>query len=87
MKLTWQKWEGWSILAIIFITLFILETLFLVYSYGLGAEIVENEKECIAICNENYARQPVNSSGSYDLDQGICYCYINGAVSLTKALE
>ncbi len=58
---------GWKILAIIFMVLFIVETLFLVWALALAYAEEEKTYECYYdICN-----------GSADAlyDTGVCYCY------------
>jgi len=59
--------NGWKITAIIFIALFLLETLSLVFLWNLTSKEIENQNICLYDICSDYP------DGYYDLD--ICYCY------------
>ena len=62
---------GWKTLAIIFITLFVLVTLFLVWAFLVGTDMIDKEYECAYnICSET------DSYIYYDYEE-ICECYTN----------
>jgi len=64
--------NSWKITAIIFIVLFILETVLFIYLYKLGVEVYDKEAECsINIC------KPHHDAFFYDPIGEICYCYID----------
>jgi len=68
-----MKNETWKILAIVFIALFVFETLFIIWGIVGGDRRINNEIECeIDICgNANY------DAYYYDAYYEICYCYKN----------
>ncbi len=71
----------WKIIAIIFIILFILETIFIVTIFKVGLDVQKEENICsINICSEY-------NSYHYDSINNICYCYINGEVKYQKYLD
>jgi len=72
--------KTWKVLAIVFMSLFIVETLLFGWVWNIGNQSVENEYECSAICSNN---------DSYDAYQfyyytDTCYCFIDGEVEYTK---
>ena len=62
----------WKVVAIIFIILFILETLLIIWAYNYANDIIEQENNCAYNICENY------ESYSFDEYEGMCYCYLNG---------
>ena len=65
----------WKITAIIFITLFILETIFLVWAISYGTGILEKETECsINICADYEAFY-------FDDTENVCYCYLDNEIA------
>ncbi len=75
--------NGWMIVAIIFIVLFILETIFLIWFVGTGFKALDKETECqVNVCTKN-------GYDAFDLDLGtnICYCYKNGEVVYQEYLK
>ena len=63
--------NGWKVTAIIFIILFIAETILFGYVYKLGADMIEKENECaLNICQEGQTYY-------FDYVYDICYCYEN----------
>lgn len=61
----------WKIIAIIFIILFILETILFITLFAIGTKIINDENECsINICGN------LDEAVSYDYDDydKICYC-------------
>ncbi len=73
----------WKTLAIIFIILFILETLFIIWVWDYGTNLVEKENECVYnICsNEEY------DSYIYDDVESICYCYKDGEIAFQEFIR
>jgi hypothetical protein len=71
MKITWKM------TAIIFIVLFVLETLFLVFVFSVGIKALNNEAECqINICGGDDSI----TGYLYDSQTKICSCYSNGKI-------
>lgn len=73
----------WKVVAIIFILLFILETAFFIWTYMVGAEIIENGETCASeICNkEEY------DSYYYNPTTSICYCYKDSEIRYNEYIE
>ena len=68
----------WKVTAIIFIILFVIESLFLIWAYNVGTDMIENEIECsYDICNGYNAY-------IYDDVNEICYCYLDNEIAFTK---
>ncbi len=66
--------NGWNVIAIIFIILFILESLFLFWAFNLGTQFIENENECsINVCADY-------ETYYYDEWDNICYCFNDGEI-------
>lgn len=66
-----HKSDGWKITAIIFIVLFVLETIIFVWILSWGLQIVAKENECsVNVCSGEEI-----VSYYYDESQSICYCY------------
>jgi len=73
--------KGWKILAIVFIILFILETLLVGWLLSLGSSMIEDENECsINICSD-YEKYYYDSSGK------ICYCFTDGEIAYTEFIN
>jgi len=69
---------GWKALAIVFICLFIVETLLLIWIWNVGTEFIENENECaVNICQDK-------DSYYYDSQNRMCYCYVNHEIVKQK---
>ena len=70
----------WKIVAIIFISLFILENLLFVWLLNVGTKLVEEENECA-----------INTCADYDSyfydDDGTCYCYRGDELAYQKYLR
>ena len=65
---------NWKTIGIVFIILFVLETIFIIWVYSMGANAISNENKCaINICENNGA-----TSYYYEDTSNICYCYNNG---------
>ena len=62
-----MKATVWKVLAIIFATLFILETLFIVW----GIAIVNQEEQAKEECYYDVCAEYVDA----DIDGNVCYCY------------
>jgi len=68
-----KRSNGWKTLAIIFITLFILETVGVIYLINLGQKEINKDTDCSFLCkNKNY--------DAYQYADSICYCYLDGEV-------
>ena len=67
---------GWKAMAIVFIILFTLGTLFIIWAWDYGTNLVEKENECVYnICNsEDY------DAYIFDDIESICYCYKNNEI-------
>jgi len=76
----------WKITAIIFIILFILETLFTIWAYSIGTKEIENETKCQAdICGKTILG--VNEYTSFFYEDNICYCYKNGEIAYQEYIK
>ncbi len=73
--------EKWKTIAIIFIVLFVLETILFISLIKIGFNVQEEETICsIEICS-NY------DSYYYDSVQRICSCYTNGEVEYQEFID
>ena len=70
--------NGWKIVGITFIILFVLETIFIGYVFYLGSEIAAKEDECVYNICSNY------DSYYFDEYNDICYCYVNHEIVKTE---
>jgi hypothetical protein len=70
--------NGWKVTAIIFIILFILETLAFVGLLKIGYDEITNENKCSMNVCADY--------DSYQYNTGICYCFDNGEIALQEYL-
>ena len=65
-----MPFKHWKILAIIFISLFILQTFFVILIYKVGQNTLMREDECRKnICDGNF------DSYYYNLKEDVCYCF------------
>lgn len=66
--------NGWKLTAIVFIVLFILETILFISIIVIGFSQIDKENQCIYnVCeDESY------DSYTYDDVTSICECYTNG---------
>lgn len=64
-----NKEKMWKMIAIVFITLFVLETAYMYHSYRVGSEILENDATCSTIICRNY------KAYYYDIYTKVCSCY------------
>ncbi len=71
----------WKTIAIIFIILFVLETLFLIYAFNLANRIVSNENECLYNVCADY------EAYFYDDYDEVCYCYEDNEVAYYEYLK
>ncbi len=60
----------WKTLAIIFIVIFIIETIFFVWVWNVGKKIIKHEDKCAAICGADI-RYGIYSFDSFNY---VCYC-------------
>ena len=66
-----EKSNHWKTIGIIFIVLFVLETILVIWLFSVGTSMINNETECSKnICGE------VENAVSYQYDdyEQICYC-------------
>lgn len=73
--------NGWKTTAIIFIFLFILETVCFGYLFYVGLEVIKKEAECSNVVCLDY------DSFGFDIYTGMCYCYTNGEVAHLEVIE
>lgn len=62
--------NGWKITAIIFIILFIVETIGVIWLFSIGINAIDNKNACISQCNYKKA-----VSFGYDDNTNICSCF------------
>jgi hypothetical protein len=68
----------WKVIAIIFIILFIVETLLLTFFYNVGVSEINKEKKCqINICGQYDAY-------TYDTYASVCQCYKDNEIVKTE---
>lgn len=72
--------NGWKITAIIFIVLFVLETILVIGLMKLGTDYIEKENEC----SYNICGDDIYTAYYYDSYDGACYCYQGDKIALTK---
>ena len=74
--------NGWKIIAIIFIILFIVETALVISLFTIGKKEMDREYECSIICyNKNYQSFYFNSRTK------LCTCYIGDKAVYHKFLK
>lgn len=62
----------WKIVAVIFIVLFVLETVAFIWFFSFGTRVLSNDVECsVNICGQMEGV----TSYIYDSYESICYCY------------
>ncbi len=71
-KMTINKWK---IIAMIFIGLFILETIVVIGLVGMGIGLMRDESECSYNICEGY------DSYYYDEINNVCYCYLDDGIA------
>ena len=64
----------WKTIAIIFIVLFVIETIFFLYVWKSGTNYIELENQCLYNICEGY------DSYSYDYYEEVCYCFTDGEI-------
>ena len=70
--------KSWKVIAIIFITLFVLETIAVGFLFYLGVSEINKENECaINVCSD---------ADAYTYELGLCECYVNHEVTKQKYL-
>lgn len=58
----------WKIIAIIFMVLFLLETIYILWAWNIGTKMVEDEYKCAYnICEGGVY--------TYDFYEDMCYCW------------
>jgi len=72
--------NGWKVTAVIFIILFIIESLAVLWVWNLGTDLIEKENTCIVnVCTDA-------DTYYYDQLENICYCYQNNELTKTEYL-
>ena len=71
---------NWKVLAIVFIILFIIETIVVIGLYNFGLNILDNENECAY----NICEVETYDTYYYDYPTKFCYCYIDHEIVLEK---
>lgn len=75
--------NGWKVTAIIFIILFILETILFGTIIKLGVDEFNRESECsVNVCGASYY-----DAFYYDSYEQMCYCYWDGEVTHQEFLK
>ena len=73
--------QGWKILAIVFICLFVIETILFIGLFSIGIKEINNETKCSIECSND-----INAGFySYDAYNNICSC-INGDQEVVKEI-
>lgn len=73
--------NGWKITAIIFIVLFIAETLLFAWIINLGIKDMNRKSECnVNVCNGYDAF-------IYDSLSQVCYCYKNNEIAYQEFIK
>ena len=80
-----MKDTTWKTLAIVFIILFILETLFWIWIVNIGKEIIEIEDREIE--RKNICAVNICGGGEYDFynyEDGLCSCYVGTEIKFSE---
>lgn len=73
--------DKWKVTAIVFMSLFVIQTLFVIWVYNIGAEALELEDECsIEICKDY-------DSYYYDSYEEDCYCFTDGEIEFAQSMS
>jgi hypothetical protein len=73
--------KGWKVVAIIFVILFIVETLGICYMYNIGVKAINKESECATnICYNN-------GYNSYTLEGDVCGCWLDGELKYKEIMK
>jgi uncharacterized protein YpmS len=70
-----NKSNAWKIIAIVFIILFIVETLLVILIFSVGINQINNKEKCSNICAEKSYE-----SFLFDSMNNLCSCYIGAEV-------
>ncbi len=62
----------WKTIGIFCIVLLVLETLFIIWLFKIGGDVIENENECIVNVCRDY------DTFYYDEVNEMCYCFLDG---------
>ena len=75
-----MKQKTWKVLAIVFMSLFVAETLLFGWAIVTGNQSINNEYECSAICSND------DSYDAYQFDYytDTCYCFTDEKIEYTK---
>ena len=78
-----MKQKTWKVLAIVFMSICLLQTLLITWAWTSGNEIINNEIECAnVICfNDDY------DSFFYEASTDICYCYRYGEIVHSQVMD
>ena len=82
-----KKINVWKILAIVFMVLFVIESIFLIWIFSSGAKMIKNENICaINICDLR-SENSLYDSYYYDDYEEVCYCYTNGEITHQEVIQ
>lgn len=75
--------KTWKVLAIVFMSLVVIETLLFGWLIAIGNKSFEKETECSTICfnDDSY------DAYQYDYYKNICYCFTDNEVVYTKFID
>jgi len=70
--------DKWKVMAIVFMAMFVIETIILIWAFNAGTNIIEKESECASnICEVSTEHEAY----SYDDYEKICYCFDDGKIT------
>jgi len=73
--------DGWKITSIVFMLLFVIETIYLIWAFNASTEYYERESECAYnICEVGTEHEAF----AYDVYGEICYCYNDNEIVYQK---
>jgi len=75
----------WRALAIVFIILFVIETLLVIWLFSAGLSDINKENECISNICEGLVGD--YDSFAYDELSGFCQCFKNGKLIKTEYIK
>lgn len=69
---------NWKVFGIVFMILFILETLLLVWMFSIGSKMIQRDTECgVNVCSDF-------ESYYYDDFEKLCYCFNDNEIVFQK---
>ena len=73
--------NGWKIIAIVFIIIFLIETIFIYWAYTNGTKTLNNEYDCAWEVCDGY------ESYYYDGYDNMCYCFVGDEINKTELMK